>query len=228
LRKLVAERLKVDVSALAMTQLLMLDAGQAMQYVEIEIPSAHGDAFASADSQEEVGAFLHVLSGKVMPETVEGGGNAFARAVEIAREVRTAIGGKTLPSACTVTSTGWEAALQLSGKLGDKPEPPPSKPEDHVILCHVDGYLKKQRYVHLLPLAGGEGDTTNHKREARKIVAFDEERWFAHIAALAAERGQVVRASYRRVVDGKRELLQLIDLAPLAAASGAAARGANR
>ena len=171
LRKLVAAQLGVEVEALVINELLLVEADHAMQYVEITVPPVHRHAFVSADTQEQVGTYLHVLSGKALPQESSEGAEGPGQAVAIAREVRAAIGGKTLPAVCTVSSNGWDAALQLSGRLGDKPEQQTSKPEEYLILCHVDGYVKSKRLVHLLPLSNGDGEDRGRKRAGRKLVA---------------------------------------------------------
>lgn len=216
LRKVIAAQLKVEVETLAMTKLLAVEAGHAKQYVEIAVPPSHGQAFTSVDTQEKVGTYLHVLRGKPLPEGSSDGDSGLAGVIECAREVRQAIGGKTLPATCTITSSGWDTPMHLAGKLGDKPEERPTEPKEEDINCLVDGYIKSQRVVHLLPVSDGSAESPAAKREGRMVVAFDEERWFDDIAALAAKRCQVVRVTYRQVLVGKKKLLQLVDLGAVA------------
>lgn len=242
LRKLIAARLNVDVEALAMNKLLVVETDHATQYVEIVVPPDHGQDFSSADTQGDVDTFLRVVKGEPLhpssgdslilaqpPAAADRGcddgprrESCQSRAADFAREVRAAVGGKTLPAACTIDSPGWSSPMQLSGKLGDRPPKQRSEPEQRVIDCHIDGYLKSQRLVHLIPVSAGNQESAGVKRDGRKTVAFDEEQWFEVIATLAAKRGLVVRATYRCVSDGKKELLQLVDLeVPVAAVQSA-------
>lgn len=236
LRKLIATRLSIDPELLALNKLLVVDSGHATQYFEILVPPSHGATFASANTQADITTFLRVVKGERLPEdepiaqektpgqtadaAVPVGSAPFgttngASPADLAREVRAAIGGKTLPAACTIDSPSWSTSMSISGKLGERLRNPPSEPQVLEIDCHVDGYLKSQRLVHLLPvlLSSDAGGT---KRDGRKVVAFDEEKWLDRIASLASKHGQLVKATYQCVVDDRRELLQLLDIASIA------------
>lgn len=232
IRKVVAASLGVDFESLALNKLMVVDESHATQYFEIVVPSGHGQSLTSDGTQANIATYLQVVKGERLPEEPrhtdalarspvtgeESGDDARHQercrslAIDLAREVRAAVGGKTLPAACTIDAPGWSSPMELSGKLGEKIRTPPSAPEKRVIECYIDGYLKSQRVVHLLPVSSGSDESVGAKRDGRKIVAFDEEQWFGEIADLARERGLLARATYSCVTDGSKQLLQLMDL----------------
>jgi hypothetical protein len=234
LREVIAGNLYVKADALALNKLLVVEADRATQYVEIVVPQNHAERFTSVDTQANVKTFLRAVKGEPLPFNVgDASGVAHdsygaegqthladeaqggpSRAIELAREVRAAVGGTTLPAACIIEASGWQAPMQLSGRLGDKLRAVPSAPKERIIDCRLDGYIKSQRLVHLMPVSTREKGKA--RSDGRKIVAYDEEKWFTTIAVLAAKQDQLVRATYREVIDGKKERLQLTNLEAVA------------
>lgn len=235
LRKLLAGYLEVGADALAFYKVLMVVVDSATQCVEIVIPKSHAAKFTSVDIQSHIKTFLSVLMGDPLPCDIgdaagvarepdaeghahhlpNGNPRGPSLAIELAREVRAAVGGTTLPAACTIEGSGWEAPLPLSGRLGEKPRPAPSTPRELTLECRLDGYIKSQRVVHLLPMSTSS-ERVKARSDGRKIVAYDEERWFRDIASLASERGQIVRATYLEVIDGTKQRLELTNLEAVA------------
>lgn len=228
IRKLLAARLGVECKELDLHKLLVVEPDHATQFVEVVVPKQLADAFNSPDTQDEVKTFLHIVKGRELPEdsaaydastsglTHEVDGlvpQPLSIAKRIAHEVREAAGGKTLPAACSIDAPGWEAPMKLEGKLGDKPpKASGKKPEKITLTCLVDGYVKSQRVVHLLPLTTNHDKSSKRIGDGRKVVAFKEEAWLAEIAALAAAPGLTACATYLEVDDGGKARLHLLNI----------------
>jgi hypothetical protein len=212
LRKLVAGDLQIEADALKLNKLLIVDGDRAVQYVEIVVPKNHAPRFTSAETRANFKNFLTVVTGEPLSDATQGDPSL---AIECAREVRAAVGGKTLPAACFIQASGWEAPLALSGRLGAKPPAAASTREELTIECRVDGYIKSQRLVHLLPVSTSN-ERGKARNDGRRMVAYDEAIWFKTIASLASEPGQLVRATYEQVFDGMKERLKLTNLEPIA------------
>lgn len=123
---------------------------------------------------------------------------------EIAQQVISVVGGRTLPGACVVESPLWKNNFELRGILAPKPEINPDPSEDVPMMCGVDGYRKRTRVVYLFP---------NFPANAASIeVSFDEKEWLETIKDAAALEGQLFNARFDEVKTGtkiKRKLTAL-------------------
>lgn len=217
-RRLTAKLAGLDVEQVRISQSLHIDGGDGSPRLTIQLPSTFEQTVASRQFQDAIESFLQqVKYGKTdksedLFKMDEAGGERGASerkisddmAQEIAEQVRTVVGGRTLPGRCILESPLWLAGFELFGGLGPKPGLEPKIRRGIRLTCGVDGYRKRARVVYLVP---------NLQANAAAIeVSFSERDWLSTVIEAAACEGQLFEAEFDEVQTGSKIRRTLIKL----------------
>ncbi|TDP72278.1 hypothetical protein [Roseateles toxinivorans] len=225
IKHMLASELKINPSEVTISQSMLFGANHGTARVLFRVPAQHKQTLDSSGVQNMIRAFFLCLihgpesSPRPLPATVDmfeplqradlagtPSDNAprevAADVAAHARNVLSQIGGRTLPGQLVIEAPNWRTKDSIGGTLAPKPESH-KEPQLIKLECHVDGFIKSKRTVHLIERLGG----------AVIDVSFDEARWLTKVIDLASRNAEKVEVTYRETTVGsKAESRELIAL----------------